>query len=103
MKMRYNGGSKMKMKESLMDIPPISFLSKVWISGMIMIFSPLLFAFIAMFLLKDGFAKKCKYHKVCPDCSDSALCMRDGGEYYVSLFEARPSKCYLKMAGLKDR
>lgn len=75
----------------------IDIMSKAVLVGFVIVFFPLILALTIVWLITNGFAKKCKYHKVCKLYSDnSETCVKNGGEYPFGI-ESKYANCYLKM------
>jgi len=83
----------MNFLDNVLDI-----LSKFLLVSTLMILSPLILAIIVVWLMTDGFAKKCKYYKICRLYSpQSETCNENGGEYPIGMFEAKLANCYVNM------
>lgn len=73
-------------------------LSKIIFFGLMVLMFPLILAGIILWLVSDGFAKKCKYYKICKLYSPkSETCNKNSGEDYVGLFETRSAACYINI------
>jgi len=71
---------------------------------LIMIFLPLILAYVIFILITGGFKEKCKYINSCKLYDEkNKCCNKDGGEYMISKFEGFPASCYKKMERNYDK